>query len=127
MSLLGTTIVVKGEVTTNSELHLDGRVDGPIWGEGHTITVSETAVVIGDVVGHDITVAGVVDGTLLAADVVDIRSTGQVSGRVVAARIILADGGLFNGAVEPQQFEAAMTVARHRRNEAGKPAADIER
>ncbi len=126
MSLLGPTIVVKGEVNADSDLRVDGRVEGPIWGEGHAITLTETAVVSGDVVGRDITVSGVVDGTLLAADVVDIRKTAQVNGRVVAGRLILADGCLFNGSVEPQQVEAAMHVARHRRHEASQATGVVE-
>jgi cytoskeletal protein CcmA (bactofilin family) len=115
MSLRGTTIVIKGELMATGDVAIDGHIDGRVWAEGHAVTISESAVIAGDVVGRDITVAGVVEGTLLAVDVVDIRATGHVSGRIVAGQLILADGGFFTGAVEPQQVEAAMTVARHRR------------
>jgi cytoskeletal protein CcmA (bactofilin family) len=72
-------------------------------------------VVTGDVVARDITVSGVVNGTLLAKEVVDVRTTANVTGRIVSMRLILHDGATFHGDVEPQQVEAAMTVARHRR------------
>lgn len=115
MGLRGSTIVIKGEVVSKEDLDVYGRIEGPIWAEGHAITITEHAVVAGDLVGRDITVAGRVDGTLLAVEVVDIRPTAHVNARVVAGSLILADGGLFNGTVEPQQVEAALSVARHRR------------
>jgi cytoskeletal protein CcmA (bactofilin family) len=42
----------------------------------------------------------------------------RVTGRVVAQRFMLADGGIFSGKVEPQHLDTAMKVARHRRAEA---------
>jgi cytoskeletal protein CcmA (bactofilin family) len=115
MSLLGPTLVVRGEVLAHGDVELEGQVEGPVWAEGQAVTVAEHAVVTGNIVGRDITVAGTVDGTLLAVEVVDIRSTGRVTGRIVAGRLILANGGVFNGRVEPHQVDAALRVARHRR------------
>jgi cytoskeletal protein CcmA (bactofilin family) len=115
MSRLGPTVVVHGEVSSLDDLSIEGQVDGPVWCEGHAVTVAETAVVTGDVVARDITVSGVVNGTLLAKEVVDVRTTANVTGRIVSMRLILHDGATFHGDVEPQQVEAAMTVARHRR------------
>ena len=115
MSLRGSTIALKGELLASGDVEIDGHIDGPVWAEGYAVTVTEHAVITGTVVGRDITVLGTVDGTLLAVDVVDIRSTAHVNGRIVARRVILADGGFFSGRVEPQQVDAAMRVARHRR------------
>ncbi len=115
MIRLGQTVAVRGEVSSMDDISIEGRIDGPVWCEGHAVTIAETAIVSGDVVGRDITVAGVVNGTLLAQEVVDIRTTATVTGRIVSTRLILNEGGTFHGDVEPQQVEAAMTVARHRR------------
>ena len=60
-------------------------------------------------------ILGTVAGTLLATEVVHIRPTATVTGRVVAPQLILGDGANFNGTVEPQHLEAALSVARHRR------------
>jgi len=125
MTILGSTLVIKGEMTATSDIEFEGRLEGRIWAEGQSITIAQTGVVLGDVVGRDITVVGAVAGTLIGVDVVDIRRTAEVSGRIVAGRVILADGGLFNGRVEPQQVEAAVTVARHRRQEAAAAASTV--
>lgn len=127
MSRLGPTVHVRGEVSSIDDISVEGAVDGPIWCEGHAVTVTETAVVNGDVFARDITVAGTVNGTLLAREVVDVRATARVTGRIVSTRLILNDGALFHGDVRPHQVEAALTVARHRRKEAADAATPAAR
>jgi cytoskeletal protein CcmA (bactofilin family) len=115
MTRIGATVFVRGEVSSNDDISVDGQVEGPVWCEGHAITVSANAIVTGDLVGRDITVEGRVSGTLLATEVVEIHTTAAVEGRIVATRLILHDGSTFHGEVQPNQVEAALTVARHRR------------
>ncbi len=115
MTRIGPTVVVRGEVTSTDDISVEGRIEGPIWCEGHAVTVSASAVVEGDIVGRDLTVSGRVSGTLIATEVVEINASADVEGRVVSTRLILHDGGTFHGEVQPQQVDAALTVARHRR------------
>jgi cytoskeletal protein CcmA (bactofilin family) len=116
MVALGGKIFVNGEISSSEDLVLECSVQGgPIWSSGHAITVGARASVTGDIIARDITVLGTASGTLLATEVVDIRPTATVTGRVVAPRLILGEGAQFNGSVEPQHLEAALSVARHRR------------
>ena len=107
-------LFIRGEIITAEDLTIEGRVDGPVWCEGSAVTIAPEGTLAGEVVARDITVFGTVDGTLVATEVVDIRADALVTGRVVAARFILTDGGSFNGSAEPQHLEAALRVARHR-------------
>lgn len=97
---------------------IEGRVEGHVWSENHVVTIGADAVVTGDIVARQITVRGAVEGTLMATGRVDIMDEGRVTGRVLAQKLMLADGGLFNGKAEPQHLGAALEVARHRRTEA---------
>ena len=112
MSLLGKTIVVIGEVRTTEDLTVDGRVDGPVWCERGAVTVAPTAVMTGDIVARDITVFGRANGQLIATETVDVRVGARVTGAVIAPSFILHEGASFNGRVEPQRLDAALTVAR---------------
>ena len=114
MTTVGPRVFIRGEIVTADDLTIEGRVDGPVWCDGGAVTIASNATLAGDVVARDITVFGTVDGTLVASEVVDIRPEGLVTGRVVAARFILTEGGSFNGSAEPQHLEAALRVARHR-------------
>jgi len=111
MGLKGRSIVVVGEVRSQADLTLDGRVDGPVWCEG-ALTIAPTAIVNGKVVAHDITVFGTTAGQLTAVDTVDVRPQADVRGNVVTPHFILHDGARFNGHVDPAQLNAAVTVAR---------------
>jgi cytoskeletal protein CcmA (bactofilin family) len=131
MVVLSPSILVRGELQATEDLTIEGLVEGPVWCDGLAVTVAANAKVVGDIVARDITVFGSVSGTLVASEMVDVRPTASVTGRVVAGDFILADGGSFSGTVHPQHLKAALTVARHRharRNEvdgtAGSPAAD---
>ena len=117
MTRLGPAVFVRGEVWSSNDIRIEGRVEGSIWCEGCAVIVEPSAVVSGDINGRDITVAGVDNATMLARDVVDIRTSANVTGRVLSARFILSDGGTFHGDVRPQQAEAALTIAKHRRKE----------
>ncbi|MDA1183992.1 MAG: polymer-forming cytoskeletal protein [Acidobacteria bacterium] len=117
MTRIGPTIVVRGEVSSTGDLDVEGRIEGPVWCEGQAVTISPSATIDGDIVGRDITVAGRVTGTLLATDMVELRTTANVQGRIVSPQLILHEGGTFHGEVQPQKLGAALTVARHRRKE----------
>jgi cytoskeletal protein CcmA (bactofilin family) len=118
MSLHGRTIEITGNVDCVEDVLIEGRVTGHIWNEHHAVTIGADAEVKGDIVARTITVRGAVDGTMMATGRVDIMNEARVTGRVLAQRFMLADGGSFSGKVEPQHLDAALTVARHRRAEA---------
>jgi cytoskeletal protein CcmA (bactofilin family) len=116
MSLIGTTICIRGEIASTEDLVLDGQIDGgPVWNEQNVVTVAESAVINADLIARRITVLGKVTGMLLASEGVDVRETAKVEGRIVASILRLEDGASFSGTVEPQHFDAALRVAKHRR------------
>ena len=118
MSLNGRTLSIRGNVESVEDLLIEGRVEGHIWNEEHAVTIGADAVVTGDIVARQITERGAVEGTLLATVRVDIMDEGSVVGRVLSQKLMLADGGEFNGKAEPQHLDAALKVARHRRTDA---------
>ena len=123
MGLHGRTIAIRGNIDCVEDVLIEGRIDGHIWNENHAVTVGADAVVKGDIVARIITVRGEVDGTMMASGRVDVMNEARVSGRVLSPRFMLAEGGQFNGKVEPQHLDAAMRVARHRRSEAAEAEA----
>ena len=116
MGIVGTSIVIAGEVRANGDLALDGRIDGPVWCEG-ALTVGASAMVIGDVVARDITVFGRASGQLIATEVVDVRAGAVVTSDVMAPHFILHDGASFTGRVDAARLDAALSVARFKQRQ----------
>jgi len=123
MSILGKTVLVKGDVRALGDLTIEGRVEGTVTGPDYAVTIAESGDVQGDVHARDITVIGRIDGQMVASEVVDIRAAANVSGRIITGRLIINEGATFNGQVEPQHLEAALRVASFNRRKERKEGA----
>ena len=99
MSLLGKTIVVKGELRSSEDLTIEGRINGSITCEGGAVVVTSDAAVTGDVIARDITVFGRSQGQLIATEVVDVRPGATVTGTAMSKQFILHEGAHFTGRV----------------------------
>ena len=97
---IGKSLVIKGEVTGSESLYIDGRVEGSISLPGNRLTVGRNGVVAANVSAREIVVLGKVRGNVQAADRVDIRNEGSLTGDVVAARISIEDGAFFKGGID---------------------------
>jgi cytoskeletal protein CcmA (bactofilin family) len=117
--MLGKSLSLKGELRAVEDVTIDGRVEGNIVCEGHAVVLGADADVTGDVLARDITVFGRFTGRLTASEVVDVRAGAVVAGSVVSTRFILDADATFNGRVEPQRLEAALSVARFRERQRG--------
>ena len=114
MTKLSSALLVRGEIWSDEDLVIEGRIEGWICADKMQVTVASGGSVDGELIARDIIVYGSVVGSLVATEVVDLRESACVGGRVVSERVILVDGTTFNGTVEPQQLHAALNVARHR-------------
>jgi cytoskeletal protein CcmA (bactofilin family) len=97
---IGKSLVIKGEVTGSESLYIDGRVEGSINLSGNRVTVGRNGVVAANIAAREIVVLGKVRGNLNAADRVDIRNEGSLTGDVIAQRISIEDGAFFKGGID---------------------------
>ena len=97
---LGASIQIKGQVTGNEDLHIDGIVDGPISLEGHELTVGSAATLTSEIHAGDVVAYGKVVGDVHARGRVDIRRDGSIIGNISSARISIEDGAHFKGRIE---------------------------
>jgi cytoskeletal protein CcmA (bactofilin family) len=97
---LGASLHVKGEITGNEDLYVDGSVEGLIQLDERKLTVGLSAKLTADVVAREIVVYGNVKGNLRARDKIEIKKDGSVVGDLATARIMIEDGAYFKGAIE---------------------------
>jgi cytoskeletal protein CcmA (bactofilin family) len=97
---LGASIRVKGEISGNEDLHIDGTVEGLIQLDGRKLTVGMAAKLTADVMAREIVVYGNVKGNLRATDKIEIKKDGSVVGDLTTARIMIEDGAYFKGSIE---------------------------
>ena len=97
---LGASLHVKGEITGNEDLHIDGSVEGLVQLDDRKLTVGASAKLTADVVAREVVVYGSVKGNLRARDRIEIKKDGSVIGDLTTARIMIEDGAYFKGSIE---------------------------
>lgn len=106
LSVLGPTLVFKGELSADEDLMIKGSVEGSIT---HTanLRIGQEGRVKGDIRAKHVTVDGTVQGDLHGGGSVVIRESANVTGNVYAPRVTLVDGARFRGQIDMGASEAA--------------------
>jgi len=97
---LGASLHVKGEITGNEDLAIDGSVEGLVHLEDRRLTIGASAKLTADVIAREVVVYGNVKGNLRARDRIEIKKDGSVVGDLTTARIMIEDGAYFKGSIE---------------------------
>ena len=100
VACLGATLTIKGTITSEEDLQIDGKVQGPISLQGRRLTVGRTAELDSEVTAAEVIVYGKITGNLHARDRVEIKKDGSVFGDIITVRISIEDGGDFKGRIE---------------------------
>jgi cytoskeletal protein CcmA (bactofilin family) len=108
LACLGSTIVVKGEITSDEDLQIDGKVDGNISVRGNRLTVGRTAQLNSEITAREVIVYGNASGNLRARDRVEIKKDGQVIGDITTTRISIEDGAYFKGHIEIERAQSSI-------------------
>ncbi len=91
---------IKGEISGNENMLVEGLVEGPIQLGDGMLTVGATGKITADVVAREVIVYGKVEGNLAAEDRIEIKKEGSMIGDLTTARIIIEDGAHLKGSIE---------------------------
>jgi len=97
-SFVGSNARIKGEMTVEGTLRLDGTIEGGL--NADCVILSEKALVKGDIAAQKIVIGGTVEGNLRAKGLVEIQPKGRVLGGVFTQKLSVIEGGEINGKVE---------------------------
>ena len=107
LACLGATIVVKGEISSDEDLQIDGRVEGPISLRGHRLTVGRSGQLNSEIFAREVVVYGNASGNLRAGDRIEIKKDGQVTGDITTTRISIEEGAYFKGHIEIERGQTS--------------------
>jgi len=93
-SILGADTAIKGDITAESDLHIDGRIEGDI--TCASLVQGETSEIIGAVKVQTAKLAGIVRGTIDANELVILRSA-QIHGDVHYEALTIEPGAQVDG------------------------------
>ena len=100
MARLGSSLHVKGEISGNEDLYIDGTVEGLVYLDEQKLTIGATAKLTADIVADEVIVYGSVKGNVRGKGKIEIKKDGSVIGDLTTAQIIIEDGAYFKGSIE---------------------------
>jgi cytoskeletal protein CcmA (bactofilin family) len=100
MARLSSSLHVKGEISGNEDLYIDGTVEGLVHLDEGKLTVGAIAKLTADVIAGEVIVYGSVKGNVRAKGKIEIKKDGSVNGDLTTAQIIIEDGAYFKGSIE---------------------------
>jgi len=100
LATLGASLTIKGQITGEEDLQIDGKIEGPISLSGHRLTVGRSARLHSEVNAREVVVYGHASGNLHARERVEIKKDGEVIGDITTTRISIEDGAYFKGHIE---------------------------
>ena len=99
-AVIGKTIKVKGTISGNENLVIEGTVDGSIDLPQNDLTIGESGQVVANLDAKTVKVDGQVTGDISGSEKVVISKSGRVQGNIVAPRVTLEDGAKFKGSID---------------------------
>jgi cytoskeletal protein CcmA (bactofilin family) len=102
-SRLGSSLHVKGEISGNEDLDIDGAVEGLVQIDERKLTVGATAKLTADIIAGEVIVYGSVKGNVRWKGKIEIKKEGSVNGDLTTPQIIIEDRAYFKGSIEIEQ------------------------
>ena len=100
LACIGSSLEIKGRISAEEDLQIDGKVEGPVSVRGHRLTVGRSGQLTAEVSARELVVFGKVTGNVNATDRVEIKKDGGVIGDIQTTRISIEDGAIFKGRIE---------------------------
>lgn len=123
-AVIGPSISIRGEVTGEEDLIINGRIEGTV-----NLTRNDSTVIIGkegrvkaDIHAKVVEVEGRVEGDLKGDEQVIIRRSANVMGNISAPRVSLEDGCKYRGTIDMDVATAATRAPEKAKVSDFKPA-----
>jgi cytoskeletal protein CcmA (bactofilin family) len=100
ISRISSGIRIKGEISGNDDLYIDGQAEGQFRFVQSKVTIGPNGRVQANIEARDIVVEGTVQGNLKASASLQLGGSSQVQGSISTPRISIEDGARLRGKVE---------------------------
>ena len=100
MILIGKSFVIKGQVSCEGDLYIDGQVEGSVDPKGNRLTIGPDGRLKANVTARAVVVQGKLEGNIHASERVDLKQSAVVVGDIVTQSISIDPGAEIKGRIE---------------------------
>ncbi len=97
--LIGSRITIRGQVSGNQDLIVEGRIEGRVSLQ-NKFTVEESGQVEADLEVAEAALHGQVRGEVVATHSAHLHPTARVVGTIRAPRVVIEEGARFSGQID---------------------------
>lgn len=108
-SVIGPTLVFKGEFSADEDLIIEGRIEGSIAHHEKHLTIGEQGRVKADIHAASVIVLGQLEGDIHSEGTVSLARGCNVQGNIFCGRIIMDEGARFKGSIDMGESPEAAT------------------
>ena len=108
-SVIGSDVVITGDIRAEVDLHIDGRIEGDVTCE--SLVQGESSEIHGGVTAQNARLSGIVKGSIDVRDLV-IENCAHISGDVSYDSISIAQGGHVDGQFKHKSASSTGSPAR---------------
>ena len=105
-SVIDSQVEIIGTIKTQGSLRIDGKLKGDLECGGDAV-IGQSARIEGNLNVNSVSVAGSVNGNIVAKDRIEMKSSARVMGDIKAKRLAVEDGVTFIGKSEVNPGPAA--------------------
>lgn len=111
ITIIGKAMVIRGQIRSREDLHVDGQVDGSLDVSNCRLTVGTSGRVGAGAMAREVDVLGSVNGDVEASKKITIRKGGRLVGDLRTPGIVIEDGAYFKGKIEIVNTDEAAAEA----------------
>jgi len=111
-SVIGPSLIVKGDIKSSGTLRIDGVVEGTINSDG-SVVIARDGIARADITADHVVIGGTIHGNIIAREKVEILSTGILHGDVtaIAYGLIVKEGAIFEGSCKMKKTDGAKATS----------------
>ncbi len=87
---------IKGDIIANGDIRIDGELLGNISAKGRLV-IGPKGKIEGQILCNNIEISGNVKGKITASELINMKSTSQILGDIIAGKLSVEPGSLFSG------------------------------
>ena len=119
IQMLGSQAVLEGNLVFEGSLFMNGHAKGTIESRSGSIVVGEEAVLHADIFVRNATINGEINGTIRAAERIELHPPARVNGVLEAPIVVMDEGVIFDGncRIKPKDAATSQTARMPSANE----------
>ncbi len=95
-SIIGSEMEIRGELTVNADIRIDGKLIGNIISSARVV-LGSGGVIEGSIIAHRADINGKVYGNITVKDLLNLKTEAEVQGDIVAGKLSMEQTVQFNG------------------------------